>query len=154
MNNYGHFASAAFAFLISIVGVWTGFKQLRNRTLLNSWPTTNGRVIERGTYQPAIAMRSTSAFRHAPLVKYSYQVNAQNFVNDRIHPQRIQQPQHSTQKWAQKRAQTFADEVTVHYNPDDPTESFLIQTPKRILYIVIGASCLAGLFGVVLLVTK
>src|SRR5215510_4348045 len=93
---------AGFAFLIGVVGLWTGFKQLRNRTVLSRWPTTHGRVIERGTYQPYIAMATQSAFRHAPLVRYVYQVGGKEFTNNQIRAKRIQQPQHSTQAWAEK----------------------------------------------------
>lgn len=147
-------AAGAFSLLIGIVGLWTGFKQLRNRTELNRWSTTAGRVIERGTYQVSAAVRSAPAFRHAPLVKYVYQVNGREFVNDYINPKRIQLPSHNTKKWAEKRAASFADDVTVHYNPADPSESFLVQTPKRMLYIVIVASCLAILFGVTFFLPK
>ena len=48
-------------------------------------------------------------------------------------------------------AESFPDEVVVNYNPEDPGESFLVQTPKVMLYIVIGASCLAILFGLLFL---
>jgi Protein of unknown function (DUF3592) len=154
MNFFGNIAPAAFAFLIGTVGVCAGFKQLRNRAALNGWPTTKGRVIERGTFQPNIATLSKNAFRYTPLVKYAYQVNDQDLVNNYIHPKRIQLPQHSTKEWAQKRAESFADEVTVHYNPEDPAEAYLVQTPKRMLYIVIGASSVALLFGVILLLVK
>jgi hypothetical protein len=41
----------------------------------------------------------------------------------------------------------FADQVTVHYNPEDPSESFLVQTSRAMLYIVVGAAGLAILFG-------
>ncbi|MGA9997378.1 MAG: DUF3592 domain-containing protein [Pyrinomonadaceae bacterium] len=146
--------AGAFCLLIGIVGLWTGFRQLKNLETLNRWKTTKGRVIERSTYQPGIATLSNSAFRHAPLVRYVYQVDAQEFVNDCIHPKRIQLPQHNTQRWAQKRAESFADEVMVHYNPEDPNESILVQTPKRMLYIVIGVSCLVILFGTIFLLTK
>jgi hypothetical protein len=146
--------AGAFGLLIGFVGLWTGFRQLRNREALNRWNTVKGKVIERGTYQPNTATLSTGAFRHAPLVKYVYQVDGKEFVNDCIHPKRIQLPEHSTKKWAQKRAESFADEVTVHYNPEDPSESFLVQTPKRKLYILIGVSCLATLFGVIFFLTK
>jgi hypothetical protein len=146
--------AGAFAWVIGIVGLWTGFRQLRNRAALNHWPLTKGKVIERGTYKPYIPAAGPPAFRHAPLVKYVYQVAGGEFINDRIRPKRIQQPQHNTQKWAQKTANKFADEVEVHYNPEDPSESFLVQTPAILLYIVIGASCLAILFGVVLLLMK
>jgi hypothetical protein len=44
--------------------------------------------------------------------------------------------------------------VTVHYNPEDPSESFLLQTPKVLLYIVIVASCLAIMYGLMFLLIK
>jgi hypothetical protein len=143
--------SAAFSFLIGTVGLWAGVKQLRNRTKLNHWPTTKGRVIERGTFQPDIPASGPPAFRHSPLVRYVYQVSGKEFTNDRIRPKRIQQPQHNTRKWAQKKADSFADDVTVHYNPEDPSESFLVQTSRAMLYIVCGASCLAILLGLLFL---
>lgn len=146
--------SGAFGVLIGLVGLWTGFQQLRNRAALNLWPTTRGKVIARGTYQPNHPMLSAPAFRHAPLVRYVYHVAGQEFVNDRIRPKRIQLPEHSTKRWAQKRAESFADEVTVHYNPADPSDSFLVQTTKRTLYIVIGGSCLAFVYGVIFLLLK
>jgi hypothetical protein len=147
-------AAAAFSLLIGVVGLWTGFKQLRNRKELNRWNTTTGKVIERGTYQVSTAVRSAPAFRHAALVRYAYQVDGKEFVNDSINPKRIQLPTHNTVQWAQKRAASFPDEVTVHYNPADPAESFLVQTPKSMLYIVIVASCVAILFGLMFCLTK
>jgi hypothetical protein len=143
--------SAAFSLLIGTVGLLTGLKQLRNRVALNKWATTEGKVIERGTFQPDVPMTGPPAFRHAPLVKYVYHVSGKEFTNDRIRPKRIQQPQHNTKKWAQKMAESFPDKVTVHYNPEDPSESFLVQTSRVTLYIVCGASCLAILFGLLFL---
>jgi hypothetical protein len=143
--------SAAFSFLIGTVGLWAGFKQLRNRVALNRWPTTKGKVIERGVYEPYIPTAGPPAFRHSPLVKYIYQVAGQEFTSDRIRPKRIQQPQHNTKKWAQKTAESFPGEVTVHYNPEDPSESFLVQTSRAMLYIVVGASCSAILLGLLFL---
>lgn len=146
--------SCAFALLIGGVGVWAGFKQLRNRKVLNGWRTTRGKVLERGTYQPDVPSLGPPAFRYAPLVKYAYRVDGREFVNDCIRPKRIQLPQHNTREWARKKAASFADEVTVHYNPEDPSESFLVQTPKIMLYIVIVASCLAMMYGLMFLLIK
>jgi hypothetical protein len=143
--------SGAFALLIGTVGLWTGLKQLRNRVALNNWPTTEGRVTERGTFQPDTPMLGPAAFRHAPLVRYFYQVGGKEFTGDRIRPKRIQQPEHNTKEWAQKRAESFPDKVTVHFNPDDPSESFLLQTTRVTLYILCGASILAILFGLLFL---
>lgn len=143
--------SGAFALLIGTVGLWAGFKQLRNRTKLNRWPTTKGRVIERGTYLPNVPSTGPPAFRHAPFVKYVYQVLGEEFTSDYIRPKRIQLPQHNTKKWAQKKAESFPDEVIVHYNPEDPSESFLVQTSLAMLYLVCGTSGLAILFGLLFL---
>jgi hypothetical protein len=146
--------AAGFAFLIGTVGLWTAIKQLMNCAMVSRWPTTKGRVIERGTFRPSIATASSSAFRYAPLLKYVYQVDGREFTNDRIHAQRIQQPQHSTQQWAQKKADSFPDEVVVRYNPQDPSESFLNQTSRLLLVAILAASVFAFLFGLILLVTK
>ncbi|MDQ2686627.1 MAG: DUF3592 domain-containing protein [Armatimonadota bacterium] len=144
--------SGLFGLLIGLGGLWAGLTALRNRAILDRWKTTQGKVIERGTYQPSIATLSNKAYCYSPLVKYAYQVAAQDYVGDCIHPKRVQLPEHSTQDWAQKRAASFADNVLVHYNPEDPAESFLVQTPKAKLYLVIGASCFAVLVGMLFLV--
>jgi hypothetical protein len=41
--------AGCFALLIGVVGLLTGFKQLKNRAVLQNWKTVNGNVIERGT---------------------------------------------------------------------------------------------------------
>ena len=146
--------AGGFALLLAIVLMLTGLRQLKNRAALDRWPTTKGKVIERGTYQVSTPTGGPPAFRHSPLVKYVYRVAGKEFVSDRIRPQRIQQPQHNTKDWAQRTANKFPDEVEVHYNPEDPSESFLVQTPKILLYTLIVGSCAALLFGAILLVTK
>ena len=146
--------ASAFGLLIGLVGLWAGLKQLKNRKALNRWPTTNGRIVERGVFEPSSILTSAPAYRFSPLVKFVYEVNGREFVNDRINPQRIQQPAHNTRKWAEKRAASFPEVVVVHYNPEDPGESFLIQTSHVMLYIVVAASCVALLFSGVLLLVK
>ena len=143
-----------FGLLLGMIGVVTGFMLLKRRTQFNRWKTTNGRVIERGTYQPDIPMLSAPAFRHAPLVKYQYEVEGKEFVSNSILPKRIQAPQHNTTKWAQKKADSFPDEVLVYYNPEDPSESYLIQTSKATLYTVITASGLVVLVGLAFLLIR
>ena len=144
-------ASGIFSLMLGCVGLWTGFRQLKNRRLLSKWKTTPGRVIERGTYQPKIASLSASAFRYSPLVKYSYQVNGAEFINDSIHPTRIQLPRHSSRKWAQKQADAFPAEVLVYYNSDDPSESYLLMTSRAVLVTVVAVGVLLILIGLVTL---
>ncbi|MEP6569460.1 MAG: DUF3592 domain-containing protein [Acidobacteriota bacterium] len=142
--------SGIFALVIGSGGVWAGLQALRHRRLLQRWPTAKGRVIERGTFHAVIGRRG---FRFAPLVRYVYQVDEKEFVNNYINPKRTQLPSHSTEQWAQKKAASWPDEVTVHYNPASPDESFLVQTPKFKLYLVIIASGVAVLFGALFLIS-
>ena len=144
-------ASGIFSLLLGGVGLWTGIRQLKNRALLSKWKTAPGKVIERGTYRPNITSLSASAFRYSPLVKYSYQVNGAEFINDVIHPRRIQLPRHSSRKWAQKQAESFPSEVLVYYNPDDPGESYLLMTSKVVLGTVVALGVLLILIGLVVL---
>jgi hypothetical protein len=143
-----------FGLVLGIGGLWTSFRALKNRALCSRWKTTNGKVIERGTYQPNTPMLSAPAFRYAPLVRYTYQVDGREFVSSLILPKRIQAPQHSTRKWAQRKAESFADEVTVHYNPEDPAECYLVQTSKTTLFILLGAACLLIMMGLLFLLSK
>ena len=145
-------AAGIFGLLIGVVGLWTGLKQLKNRSELNRWPTTPGRVMERGVYQPNIPSLGPPAFRHAPLVKYVYHVDGKEFTNNCISPKRIQLPAINTYKWAQKKAASFPDAVMVRYNSADPTESYLKQTSLIALVIVVTVSCLVGLYGILLLI--
>ena len=147
-------AAGIFGLLIGVVGLWTGLKQLHNRAELNRWPTTPGKVVERGVYQPNIPSLGPPAFRHAPFVKDVYQVDGKEFTNDSVHPKRIQLPGISTYKWARKKAASYPDEVTVHYNTADPTESYLKQTSLTALVIVVTVSCLVGLYGILLLLIR
>jgi hypothetical protein len=144
-------AAGIFSLLLGSVGLWTGLRQLKNRRMLSKWKTAPGKVIERGTYRPKIASLSASAFRYSPLVKYSYQVNGAEFINDAIHPARIQLPRHSSRQWAQKQAETFPSEVMVYYNSENPGESYLIMTSKLVLATVVALGVLLILIGLVVL---
>jgi hypothetical protein len=151
MSNSETLIAGIFGLLLGSIGLATGFVQLRNRARFGRWQKTEGKVVERGTYEPSIPMSGPPAFRHAPLIRYEYHVNDQTFVSDAIHPRRIQLPQHNTLKWAQKRAASFPDTVSVQYNPEDPGESYLVLTSKLTLFAVVIASCCAMLFGLLLL---
>jgi len=87
-------------------------------------------------------------------VKYVYEVNGKEFVNNSINPKRIQSPPRNTLKWAQKRADSFPDEVIVHYDPADPGDSYLIQTSASILYTVVAVSFLLVLIGLLILLMQ
>jgi hypothetical protein len=136
-----------FGLMLGLAGLWTGIKALKNRALADRWQTTNGRVIERGVYQPDQPMLSAPAYRHAPLVRYQYEVGGKEFVSNSILPRHIQLPRHNTKKWAQEQADSFPDEVLVHYNPAAPADSYLTNASRTGLYAVLIFSTIALLIG-------
>ncbi len=142
-----------FGLVLGSVGLWAGFRAFKNRTMLDQWQTTRGRVVERGTYKPDQPMLSAPAFRYAPLVRYAYEVNGKEFLSNCILPRRIQAPRHSTKAWAQKQADSFADDVVVYYNPGDPAESYLRNTSRATVYGIILASLIVIIVGTLFLLT-
>ena len=140
-----------FCVLLGSGGIWLGRVQLKNLAALKAWKMTPGKVIERGTFRVPFATLSVSAFQYAPLVKYCYHVNGQEFINDAILPQHMQMPEHSTLSWAQRKANSFPNEVTVYFSPIDPAQSFLIHPTKTKLYLVLVGACAALLYGALFL---
>ena len=145
--------AGVFGCVLGLVGVITALTSFRKRTQFSQWKTTPGKVIERGAYQPDIPMLSAPAFRYAPLVRYTYTINGQNFISNTIFPRRIQLPQHNTKQWAERKARAFPDEVTVYYNPNNPAESYLKMTSRLTLTIVIIASFFPLLVGALFLLS-
>lgn len=141
-----------FGLVIAIVIVWTSVVQLGNISRLSAWKSTSGKVVERGTFRITHATRSAPAFQHAPLVRYVYQVNDQEYTGDAILPKHIQLPRHNTVEWAEKEAAAFPDELTVYYDPENASDSFLVPVPRKTLYLTLAAGGAAGLFSLFLLV--
>ncbi|HSE30462.1 MAG TPA: DUF3592 domain-containing protein [Pyrinomonadaceae bacterium] len=143
-----------FGLVLGLAGIWVGIKGLKNRALADRWHSTKGRVIERGIYQPDQPMLSAPAFRYAPLIRYRYEVGGKEFVSHWILPRHIQLPRHNTKKWAQKQADSFPDELLVRYNPAEPADSYLTNASRTALFVVLGASTVALLVGVLFLLKK
>ena len=85
------------------------------------------------------------------MIKYTYQVGDQEFTGDRVHPKRIQASRYKAAERAEAQLSSAGSEVSVHYNPADPAESFLIQTPRQTAYILFGVSGAALLVGLIFL---
>ena len=136
------------------VAFWAALRLLRMRLVLDRWTTVNGVVVERGTFVPTESDLTVPFFRHSPLVRYQYQVNGETLSSDRIHPKRLVAPARNSLRWAEKRAASFPNEVLVHYNPANPSESFLERVPNSTAYLFFLGGLLAFMYGVMLLVTR
>jgi hypothetical protein len=142
-----------FGLVMASVIIWNAFVQMGNVSRLNSWKQADGKVIERGTFRVTYTSQRLSAYQHAPLVKYVYQVGGQEFTSDAILPKHIQLPEHSTVEWAQERAAAFPENLTVYYNPENPSESFLESVKQKTLYIMIAAGPVVVLISLFLLIS-
>jgi hypothetical protein len=103
-----------------------------------AWPTTPGRVLERGL-GPALGNNS-----YMPLVRYSYTVDGREYTNDQVYLVR-----RSGGLAAQMRrlVDRLPDPVPVHYDPQDPGRSYLVANPRGMYWLVLGVAGLALLLG-------
>ncbi|HMO80864.1 MAG TPA: DUF3592 domain-containing protein [Pyrinomonadaceae bacterium] len=142
-----------FALIIGSVGAAAGIRNIMYRRTLDSWPTVQGTVSERGVYKPEIPQTSPPAFHYAPLIRYVYEVNEGRYESIDIFPKRMVAPPTNTEKWARKRAGEFPDQVAVHYNPDNPAEAYLEQVRYRWVFVFVGGFLGVALCGILLLLT-
>jgi hypothetical protein len=144
--------ATAFGLSIGLIGLYVCFSQLRNLAALSSWKITRGKVVERGTIQSEIGNLRSPGPRFCPLVQYSYQVAEKDFTNDAIYPKHMLGSPSGSNHWAEKEANSFADEVTVFYDPENPDNSTLKIPSKTIYFIVGGISLLSLLYSLFILI--
>lgn len=147
--------SGVFLMVIGGVGFFAITAALRKRNQFQNWHKTKGKVIERGVYQPTNAGHMSSpAFRYSPKLKYVYTVSGKEYTGENLFHPSIQLPQTSGENWARKKADSFSDEVTVNYNPDNPAESFLVTSSKVVFMLFAFVCALLFLIGILLLISR
>ena len=99
-----------------------------------SWPTVPGKVLERGV-GGAMGRGRT----YMPHVKYTYAVGAKEYTNDQVYLIRRTGGLHDAMRELVER---LPDPVPVHYDPKDPTRSYLLTNPMSTVWILM-------VFGVV-----
>lgn len=139
------YIAGIFGFCLGLLGLYTCFAQLRNFSKLDSWKTTKGKVFERGVVESEAGNVRNAGQKFNPLVRYSYQVDNQDFTNDAIYPKHLQGYSAGSSDWAEKEAKKFDDDVTVFYNPENPADSFL-RMPSKTTFYIIGIASLIIIF--------
>lgn len=107
------------------------------------WPTTTGRIKERGLGERT----GTRGQRVVPRVVYEYTVGGKTFVNDQVH---LLANTGLEPADAQKLVDEMRDPVTVHYNPKDPAQSYLLPSSMTWFYILLPAGIVLLLIGALL----
>lgn len=133
-----YFAGAVLAWWMAR---WLHRETLRKR----KWPTVDGRLIERGVgaYLPG------SRGAYVPLVKYVYVVAGHEYVGDQCY---LVRATGALPRQVQALVDRLPEQVRVHYDPADPRDAWLLETPRGYYWLLLGVSLLAALVGVVQLV--
>lgn len=116
------------------------FSRLRRRVL--RWPTVPGTVIHRAVFQPADRGRmSSSTFRWAPDVRYTYVVNGKPHEGDKI---TLPWTPTSKKEWAECVLAQIPHHPDVRYDPLNPATSCLLPPGNSniIWYSAAGASAI------------
>lgn len=123
------------------LALWGAFRVSGDIKRGRSWPTTQGKVLERRVGEPMGTSRGRSFI---PVVKYTYVVDGKEYTNDQVYLIKRSGGMHDKM---QKLVDSFPDPVPVHYNPKNPAESYLISNPTSTSWLLVGFGALALLLG-------
>lgn len=135
-------SAVALAILTIIFGVTALWIARRARALIlrsRDWPTVQGRILERGVGEAMGARRS-----YLPRVKYTYSVGGKSFTGDQVYQIRRTGWIYRT---VRKLVDGLPEEIAVHYNPENPAESYLLWNPWGTVLIALIFGIGAILFG-------
>ncbi|HXU71641.1 MAG TPA: DUF3592 domain-containing protein [Polyangia bacterium] len=138
---------AACYFAGALLAWWMARRLHRETLRKRKWPTVGGRLVERGVgaYLPG------SRRAHVPHVKYVYVVAGHEYVGDQCY---LVRTTGGLPQQVQALVDRLPDEVPVHYDPADPRNTWLLETPRGFYWLLLGVSLLAALVGVVQLVAR
>lgn len=121
------------------LAAWMARYFTREMRRTRDWPTVPGKILERGVGEPMGAGRSYLA-----RVKYAYTVDGKEYVNDQVYV--IRRTGDLADK-VQKFVDGLPDPVPVHYNPQNPAETWLVANSWATFWILIAVGLLATFLG-------
>ncbi len=102
--------------------------------LVHDWPSVTGTVTSAGIDRDP-RMRDSGASNLSPLIAYTYEVNGEKYIGQRIAPGgSVSYPGYA--RGILKRYPA-GSQVTVYYNPDLPSMAFLSKRPGSVLFFFI-----------------
>ena len=124
----------------SALAFWAARYFSRELRRTRDWPTVPGRILERGVGEPMGAGRT-----YMPRVRYAYRVDGKEYTGDQVYV--IRRTGHLPDA-VQKLVDSLPDPVTVHYNPRDPTQTWLIANSWGVFWLLLAVGLLALFLGV------
>ena len=139
-------AAIGFIFLLfNVIFLGVIFTAQKDAAAVTKWPTTTGTVL-----MSTLESRRTNNGRHAqyPVVLYSYQVGGRSYEGNRIAPGPEVGGTGAPKRLAKYGTGT---QVTVYYNPNDPSDAVLETTVSSIFWLWFALILVDLVLGVVAL---
>lgn len=126
-------------FLISFFIFSSGLILLFKNRKFKKWPKTTAKILEKEVRKNDRAITSNPAFRFEPFARYSYTIAEKNYENTEIYPDNLRI--YNSQEKIEKILDKLPEQTEIFYNPDNPSESFILLPNKSwaIAAVFIGA---------------
>lgn len=137
--------TATLTFAAGGIAFWIAARLRSDLTTSRNWPTVAGNIVERG-----VETMQTDARSFTPRVKYSYTVAGKQYFGQQVYRTgRVG----STRQPAQRLVDGLPDSIPVHYNPENPSEAFLLANPSGLFWIAAAFCAGAFVWGVLQVLT-
>ncbi|HVV88704.1 MAG TPA: DUF3592 domain-containing protein [Kofleriaceae bacterium] len=131
---------AVLCFAFGGLALWGGLRVSGDVKKHRDWPTVPGKILERRVGEPM----GTRGRSFLPYVKYTYTVDGKEYTNDQVYLIRRTGGLHDKM---QQLVDGLPDPVPVHYDPKDPSQSFLLVNPSSTQWILIAFAVFAIFVG-------
>jgi hypothetical protein len=133
-------ALALLTLFIGVTTTWVARYVYRELRINRRWPTVPGKILERGVGDPLPGMTRV----YLPIVKYSYSVGGRDYTNDQVY---LIRKTGNLAPVIRQLVDSLPDPVPVHYDPQDPSRSYLLVNPMQTVWVIYGFAALAIILG-------
>lgn len=129
--------------IIGLACIYAGIKLIRLLASIRKWPSTKGTLIEKYLADPIQTSKDCPDDKRI-FAKYNYTVDTAEYEGTNVYAiEIIKGERMSLSRQALRQMEKIDNEPTVYYNPDKPTESFLIADSNawRVILLVSGILC-------------
>jgi hypothetical protein len=117
----------------------------RDARISRNWPTVKGRILERG-----IQSMQTDGRSFTPRVKYSYTVAGTEYLGETVYRTGNVG---SLKDSARRLTDALPEAIPVHYNPQEPSEAYLLANPVWYYWLILIFGTGILLWGLLQLLT-
>jgi hypothetical protein len=136
---------AALTLAASGLAFWIASRLRRDAKRSHAWPVTEGRILSRG-----IEMMQTDGRSFTPCLKYAFTVDGKEYVGAQVYRTgRVGRLKDAAQRFVDR----LPEAIPVHYNPQNPTEAYLLTEPAGIFWITLCVGIFALIWGLLQVLT-